>query len=264
MARSSARRLVLLALTFFAAAPSLPARIISYAPVTDRHAMPAVQHRANRTYLLIEADYPISIYSGAYGAKLVLYDSRGEREPRVLFGGPEVTIFRAAAREETDGTLRILVQTNANLGGDNLFRAIRYLYSADTGATWKPLPLPATDWYYPIPVADVGGPVARERGSTIRIGTTEFPFVLVIAPNAPTGAGVFRVGVDGEVKLLLPLVVNSNPGFVGSDREGTRFLVTGSPLTPTGPLANSIRILHLDGQLEDVQPLTQARYGLQG
>jgi hypothetical protein len=264
MTRSSSRRPVLLALALFAAASSLPARIISYAPVTDRHAMPAVQHRTNRNYLLIEADNPISTYGGAYGATLVLYDSRGEREPRVLFGGAEVTIFRAAAREETDGTLRILVQTNANLGGDNPSEAIRYLYSGDSGATWKPLPLPATDWYYPTPLADVGGPVVRERGSSIRIGTSEFPFVLVVAPGGPTGAGVYRVGAEGGVTLLLPLLVNSNPGFIGSNRYGTRFLVTGSPMTATGPLANSIRILDIDGSIEDLQPLPQARYGLEG
>jgi hypothetical protein len=262
--RSLLPRSALLALALSTAASTLPARIISYAPVTDRHAMPAVQHRTNRYYVLVEADYPISSYGGAYGAKLVLYDSSGEREPRVLLGGPEVQISAAAARAETDGALRILVRTNARLGADNPLRADRFLYSADAGQTWRVLQIPGTSWYYPSPAADVGGPVVRERGSTIRIGTPEFPFVVVAAPNAPSGAGVFRVRIDGSVTLLLELVVNSSPGFVGSNREGTRFLLTGSPLTPTGPLANSVRILGLDGRLEDVQPLTQARYGLEG
>lgn len=262
--RSLPRRPLLLALAFSTVASTLPARIISYAPVTDRHAMPAVQHRTNRNYLLIEADYPISIYTGAYSAKLVLYDSKGEREPRVLFGGPEVTIAAAAAREEADGALRILALTNFDVGAGNPLGAVRYIYSPDSGQSWRALPIPATSWYYPSFFADVGGPVVRERGSSIRIGPRDFPFVVVAAPNAPTGAGVFRIGVDGSVTRLVELVVNSNPGFVGSNREGTRFLVTGSPISAAGPLADSIRILDLDGRLEDLRPLPQARYGLQG
>jgi hypothetical protein len=258
------RRPLLLALFLYAVSSVLSARIISYAPVTDRHAMPAVQYRTSRFYLLVEADYPITAYGGAYAAKLVLYDSKGETEPRVLLGGSDVQISDAALREEPDGALRILVRTNARLGVDNPLRLDRFLYSADAGRTWGVLPIPGTSLYYPAFAEDVGGPVVRERSSTIRIGTRDFPFVVVAAPNAPSGAGVYRVGANGSVTVLLELAVSSSPGFVGSNREGTRFLVTGSPLTPTGPLANSIRILDLDGRLQDVEPLTQARYGLQG
>lgn len=256
-------RSVLLAVSLSAVASILPARIVSYAPVTDRHATPAVQHRLNRHYVLIESDNPISVY-GATRAKLVLYDSKGEREPRVLLEGPQVDILAAAVREESDGALRLLIHTNANLGGDNPLRAHRYLYSPDGGQTWKATGIPQPGFFSPTLFADVGGPVVRERGSPVRIGTRDFPFVVMAAPNAPFGAGVYRVSAEGAATRLLELASNSSPGFVGSNREGTRFLVTGSPLSPTGPLANSIRILDLDGQLEDLQPLPQARYGLKG
>jgi hypothetical protein len=264
--RSLPRRSVLLGLALSALASFAPARIISYAPVTDQHAMPAVQHRTNRFYVLVEAAFPVSSYGGAYGAKLVLYDSNGEREPRVLLGGPEVQISEAAVREEADGTLRILVHTNARLGTDLLPSVNRFLYSADSGETWRALPIPAGDSPSIALLADVGGPVARERGSPIRIGSRDFPFVLATSDYTTATARVYAVRSGGGVKVLAELAwTYSAPAtLVGSNRDGTRFLVSGSPLTPLGPLANSIRVLDLDGRLEDLLPLPQARYGLEG
>jgi hypothetical protein len=263
--RSLPRRSLLLALGLYSIASILPARIISYAPVTDRHALPAVQHRTNRQYVLIEADEPISPY-GAYSAKLVLYDSKGEREPRVLFGGPDVRISAAAAREEADGTLRILARTTARIGGDNPFQAERFLYSPDSGATWRVVPIAAGLLTYPFLLSDVGGPVARGRGSAIRIGTSDVPFVLVSIDYASAISRVYAVLSDGTAKPLVDLAYTYSPppGFAGSNREGTRFLLSGSPLSPSGPLADSIRILDLDGNLEDLRPLPQARFGLEG
>jgi hypothetical protein len=264
MAYSSFRRPVLLALTLLAAASSVPARIISYAPVTDRHAMPAMQHRTNRFYVLIEADSPISSY-GAYGAKLVLYDSKGEREPRVLLGGPDVFIGAAAAREEADGSLRILTLTTARVAGDNPSGTQRFLYSPDSGATWRIVPISA-GLVTPMPLSDVGGPVARGRGSAIRIGTRDFPFVLVWQDYSGTIARVYAVRSDGSARTLVDLAwtYSPAPGLAGSNREGTLFLLSGSPLSPSGPLANSIRVLDLEGNLEDLRPLPQARSGLEG
>ncbi|HSE63696.1 MAG TPA: hypothetical protein VLG15_08820 [Thermoanaerobaculia bacterium] len=261
--RSLPRRSLLFALGLFSIASILPARIISYAPVTDRHAMPAVQHRTNRNYLLIEADYPISIYSGAYSAKLVLYDSKGEREPRVLFGGPGVTISEAATREEIDGTLRILVRTNA-APGSAVPGADRFLYSSDSGATWRVLAVGGPTLVTAF-AADVGGPVARGRGAAIRIGTTEFPFVFVSIDHTIAIGRVHAVRADGGIKVLRDLAVTyPGPGLLGSNREGTKFLLSGSPVSQFGPLASSVRVLDLDGNLEDLQPLPQARYGLEG
>jgi hypothetical protein len=263
--RSLPRRSVLLGLALSALASFAHARIISYAPVTDQHAMPAVQHRTNRFYVLVEAAYPISSYGGAYGAKLVLYDSKGEREPRVLLGGPEAQIYAAAAREESDGSVRIIVRTDARLGSDNPQRANRYLYTPDSGATWRVVPI-AGELAAGAFLADVGGPVARERGSAIRIGSRDFPFVLVTSDYATGISRVHAVRADGGAKVLADLAWTYNPPPVlaGSNREGTRFLLSGSPLTPLGPLANSIRMLDLDGGFEDLQPLPQARYGLEG
>ncbi|HEY6065618.1 MAG TPA: hypothetical protein VIY96_05650, partial [Thermoanaerobaculia bacterium] len=113
---------------------------------------------------------------------------------------------------------------------------------------------------------DVGGPVARGRGSAVRIGSSGFPFVLLSVDYAAGSAGVFAVRSDGSVRVLTDLTASYSPGpaLLGSNLEGTRFLLSGSPSTPFGPLADSVRIIDLDGRLEDLHPLPQARYGLEG
>ncbi len=271
--RSLARREVLLAVVLSAVASILPARIISYAPVTDRHAVPAIQHRLNRHYVLIESDTPITPWSGAFAAKLVLYDSKGEQEPRVIFPPQpqlqvtSVHISAAAVREDAStGALSVLVRTNANLSGDNALQANRFLYSGDAGETWKAVPIPP-EWSF-LPqaalLADVGGPVVRERGSPIRLGSDESPFVLMVSSSAIATSRVYAVGSDGRARLLQEMLAASNPGLAGSDREGSRFLVAGAPIIAGNPVASSIRILDLNGRLEDLRPLPFARYGLEG
>ena len=225
-------RPVLLALALSAVASILPARIISYAPVTDRHATPAVQHRSSRQYLLIESDQPMTTYGGAFAAKLVLYDSKGEREPRVVFPADtsNVQISAAAVHEDASGTLRILIRSDADLAGDNPARVQRFLFSPDGGATWKAVPIAGGSFLAGALLrADVGGPVVRERGSAIRLGSSEFPFVLMTTRTYAEPTRIHAVGSDGSAKLLAEMAINSNPGLIGSNREGTRFLVIGVP-----------------------------------
>src|SRR5688572_19356972 len=131
---------VLLALVLSAVASVLPARIVSYAPVTDRVAVPAIQNRLNRQYVLIESD---PLYS-QYGDKLVLYDSHGGAEPRVIFppDGSQASIRVAAVREGDDGVSAILIGSNIDIGGDNPYRYPRFFFSSDSGRTWKVVPFP--------------------------------------------------------------------------------------------------------------------------
>src|SRR4051812_23314902 len=72
------------------------ARVISYSPYTDRSAVPAVQSRLNRHFVLVEqtssssgflppnVSPPLPGPSFSFG-QVVLYDSRGAEEPRVVF-----------------------------------------------------------------------------------------------------------------------------------------------------------------------------------
>jgi hypothetical protein len=265
--RSLPPRPVLLALALSAVASVLPARIISYAPVTDRHAAPAIQHRSSRQYVLIESDQPITTYAGAFAARLVLYDSKGEREPRVVFpaGSSNVRISVAAVHEDPSGTLRILVLSDADLAGDNPTRVHRFLFSPDGGATWKAVPIAGGSFLGSALLrADVGGPVVRERGSAIRLGSNDFPFVLMTTRTSSEPVRIHAVGSDGSAKLLAEMAINSNPGLIGTNREGTRFLVMGVPILPSGFSGNTIRILDLNGRMKEIRPALAPRYGLEG
>src|SRR5438105_7524871 len=103
------------------------ARVISYAAYTSQKDMPAVQHRLNRHFVLVE--FP-SGYAPA--GQAVLYDTKSEDEPRVispLFG--TTPIYAAAVRED-DSQLAVFLQTSPNTA----------MLSVDRGFTWKPFLLP--------------------------------------------------------------------------------------------------------------------------
>jgi len=250
-------RLFALALVLSSLPFSLPARIISYAPVTDRHATPAVQHRMNRHYALIESDTPFFFPGPLPGVpppltrrgRLVLYDSKGESEPRVILPktGGEVSISMAAVWEGPEEKPRVLVGTDADLGGDNPSRLHRFLYSGDAGETWKAVATPAgfgiADGFY----EDTGGPFVRTRGAQVRIGSRDFPFVL-------SSGGLYAVASDGSARSL-----GGSGRLIGSDAQGTRFLVMGGTLAP-----DAVRVVDLDGRLGPVIESVPASTQLEG
>jgi hypothetical protein len=206
------------------------ARVISYSPYTDRVATPALQSRLNRHFVLAEQTQtgsPIGLPpvpgGGFPNGQVVLYDSRGEEEPRVIFpqDGSSATIVSAASREEGD-VVSILLQTYANFNGTNpTFQPI-WLMSSDSGATWKKVAIPNTAAIYQVAVPDVGGAFVRSRYSNVRIGTREFPFVVA---ELSTPQAIYVVGADASTKpIVIAGTMNSN-ALIGSDREGRRFLV---------------------------------------
>src|SRR6202035_1201376 len=111
-------RLAILALL----AVTAQARVISYAPYTNRVATPAVQHRMNRHFVLIEDSgqiirsllpiLPIPYYSTG---QVVLYDSKGVEEPRVIYpqDGSFAQVFALAVREDERQIPTILLQTTS-------------------------------------------------------------------------------------------------------------------------------------------------------
>ncbi len=193
-------------------------RVLSYSPVTDSPAYPAVQFRAAPHFLLVE-QAPFAS-DGVRRDRAVLYDADARSEPRVVFnpGAAVLAIFDAAAWEDGHGTLRLLISTDANLDRSNPLRLQRFFYSPDGGVHWRPAGVPGASVI--APSLDVGGPVVRGANTQLRLGTGEFPFVAAVSPDGGISGGVFAVRADGAARLLLDRPAR----LLGTDREGARFL----------------------------------------
>src|ERR1043165_6629891 len=210
-------RAIAAALLFFASAAS--ARVISYSPYSDRISYVATQRRTNRFFAIVEvvppSQSPLSPYFGFPTGQLVIYDSKGESEPRVVLPREgTVAAFSAAAVREENGVSTILVNTNENFEGKNEARTSIWLFSADSGATWKRVALPEN---FPVQNLvsfqnDIGGPFANGRSSPIRIGTKSVPFVVQVSNGT-----ISNVAADGTVKTL---VAANNPQLVGTNADG--------------------------------------------
>ena len=234
------------------AATMMHARVISYAPLTDRPATPAVQHRMNRHFVLVEHD-PF-VYDSDPVGRIVLYDARGEEEPRVVFpfDNKGVVIGAAAVREDERQVPTILIQAVTRFNGSTTEKRL-WLMSSDGGRNWITVDLPPEEMHFFAGQQDAGGYYAHGRFSDIRIGTREFPFVLAFPGS------VYAVARDASVKRLITIpatsgrrraVEPSREGYppvsthlIGSDREGRRFLVTSAWYT---------FIVDLDGNFSQV------------
>jgi hypothetical protein len=225
--------LVLLALSGPAAA-----RVISYAPLSNRASTPAVQRRTNRHALLIEQTGVQTFVGGGPScvtcgysspSRLVLHDSLGEEEPRdVTPGGVDTGIDFAAAREEPGFPPVLLARTTAGLfAGENPTSQPRFLFSADGGTTWSVLPLPSAGVYFPWST-DIGGPFVRARDSAVRVGTASSPFLLALFESDTERVGLWDVFANGGVARRA--FASSNSSLIGMDAEGRRALLSGAPL----------------------------------
>ncbi len=234
---------VLLAL---ASAPAA-ARVVSYAPITSRTAVPAVQSRLDRSFVLIEqtglAVGPPPGGPACYGcygmtSRLVLYDSEGIDEPRDVSPGGKPSNILFAASFEDGGAVRILAVTDAALTDEAPQTARRLLYSLDRGTRWTPVALP--DGLHGDAAAigslvDRGGWYVRERGSNVRLGTSEVPFVGVFpSDKGPPGTwGLVGIDLSGSARLLAT-GQSSSFALFGSDSDVVRFLVVADAVQP-GP-----------------------------
>jgi hypothetical protein len=225
------------------------ARVISYAPYTDRNAIPVMQERLNRHFVLIEqvsspssGPIPSPPLPVSSQAQLVLYDSKGLEEPRVIYpqDGSYATINIAAAREEAN-VVSILIQTFTSSNSPI------WSMTTDSGATWKSVDLPKTAVFQQ-QFADNGGRFARGKYSLIRAGTSDVPFVLALhGPDA-----LYAVTSSGTVKKLYsPATGTIN--LAGSDREGRRFLLwesAGIEIIDVDGNRTAVSTAHLSGLVE--------------
>jgi hypothetical protein len=207
--------LFILALTFAA-----QARVISYAPYSDRASIPGTQSRTSRHFVVFEQTSTAGFYGNP--GEVVLYDSTGEEEPRVVFPkSGSANINALALREEPGQPAQILINASS---APNVYQ---WLFSSDGGDSWKPVALPPFAYsgnYYLL--ADVGGPFTHARGGNLRIGTREMPFVVALQMSATSGAFVVSgVAADGSVKTLATVAGSPSVNVLaGSDRSGRRFL----------------------------------------
>lgn len=240
------------ALLFLLCAVSAWARVISYAPYSDRISVPAFQARTNRHFVLMELSTPstinyLPVYNPTENGQLVVYDSRGLEEPRVVFppDGTQAQIYVAAARED-DSQLALLVQSTFD-GGMNPQHKMAWFLSIDGGVTWKKTALPddiwapytstTPYWYY----YDMGGPFVRSSLSAARIGTQDTPFVVSVNAVPATASGIYSLSRNGTVKLLAP---GASALLLGENVSRTRFLASFKP--------RIISIVELTGNTTDV------------
>ena len=182
------------------------ARIISYAPYTSLSTFPAVQHRMNRYFVVVENDRRLPSQPGA---QLVLYDSTGIDEPRVIRPATASSYFTiAAVREDARQISTILIYDG------------KWKLSADSGATWKEVAMqqPNTSELL-TQFADRGGPFARECESQVRIGTEESPFLVTVFDPATSGTSVVVVDRNGTARKI------TNGRVVGTNRTGSLALI---------------------------------------
>ncbi len=203
-------------LLFALTATTAFARVISYAPYSNRISVPALGLRLNRHFALVETSVT-QFSSGTVGrGQIVLYDSTGEEEPRVIFpqDSTEAAFDGVAVREVAGEPAIILAVTSSPNPTWN--------FSIDSGRTWKRLAINARLSAVP-PQVDIGGFYSRSRYSNIRIGNRDYPFVAVSVAN--DGYHLLAIAADGTPQEMMTTPLNTQISLAGSDIGRRRFLV---------------------------------------
>jgi hypothetical protein len=219
------KRLSSLLLVALLLAPLALARVISYAPYTDQASIRGHNARITRHFVLMEAA-AMDIGSSDYVSrgKVVLYDSSGREEPRVVYplGNENVTLRFAALYQPTaDSTPVILIGTHEALGPQLPAIGTMVKISVDGGATWRNISELSGKQFRSDMDVDLGGPWSRGLAAAVRIGSGAYPFIVSLQE------GTYAIPTTGAPKLL-------SPGFVvAQNREGTKFVTR----TPTNKLA---------------------------
>ncbi|HKR63918.1 MAG TPA: hypothetical protein VJZ00_09310 [Thermoanaerobaculia bacterium] len=206
-----------LALVLLVAVPAF-ARVLSYAPYSNQPSRSGEHTRTTRHFVVLEGPHR---YFDRH-SEVVLYDSAGLEEPRVVFPQSGTAAVEHAALYEPHGSATPLLLVFA----DN-----KYSFSADGGVTWKPIAIENYTVNDPIDV-DFGGPFVHGLGTQILPGTDAWPFVL--AQNY----GLYAIDAKGAPKLLAAGQQNGWPQLAGRNAAGDRFLVN---------IGNEVRMVDLAG-----------------
>ncbi|MFL6246915.1 MAG: hypothetical protein ACJ74H_12870, partial [Thermoanaerobaculia bacterium] len=233
------RRAAAVLLVMCAVAIPALARVLSYAPYSNRTSLPGYHERTTRYFVLIESIDDTNAWSAQ---QLVIYDTLGAHEPRVVYPttGPGTWIY-AAALYERKGIPSLPPMLLALV---NRQSAPVLIFSGDGGATWndvagtegKTVPLPTDN--------DFGGPSTQGLTSPLITGNDAMPFIVSLAYN-----GIIGIKANGEAQ---PISTIPTARVVGKDLTGTRLLITGQ---------QSIEMLDLStGTRKSIAPLQYAYY----
>lgn len=177
------------------------ARVLSYAPYSNQPTRTGVHERSTRYFPTIEGP------NGYFFSEneVVLYDSSGIEEPRVVYPPNGKTRIDQVALFETKNPAAkpmLLVAEGA-----------KTMFSADGGATWIQVSN-NNEWTNGPRDVDVGGPFVQGLGNQILPGTEAWPFIVTYS------SGVRAISASGESKLLFP-----GAALAGRNAAGDRFLI---------------------------------------
>lgn len=206
-------------LLFFSLSVAVPilARVVSYAPYTSRVALPSFQDRTSRHFVLIEAKAEEFLHPVA--REVVLYDSSGTEEPRVIT--PKTGVWEQTALYQKDGGTPVILALTS-----------RSVMVSDGGTNWREVQGLGGFQLASVQDADTGGPFANGLFAPIVLGNDAWPFVVSLREN-----GVWAISRTGEAR---PLMRASDARVVGRNAAGDRFLIQSG---------KTIRTATLDGTL---------------
>ncbi|HUQ81122.1 MAG TPA: hypothetical protein VM076_08295 [Gemmatimonadaceae bacterium] len=203
----------------FSLAIAIPAaaRVVSYAPYTSHVALPSFQDRSSRHFVLIESTPEEFLYDT--DREVVLYDSTGAEEPRVIT--PRSGVWeQTALYQKGGGTPLILALEQGSM------------MISDGGTTWRAVQGVGSFYLEPPYDVDTGGPFANGLFAPVVLGNDAWPFVVTLRYN-----GVWAISRTGEAKALLK---SSDARVIGRNAAGDRFLIQSG---------KTIRTATLDGTL---------------
>jgi hypothetical protein len=192
------------------------ARVLSYAPYSNRTSMSGYHERTSRRFVVIESATDLNVSNVQ---QLVLYDTAGTQEPRVVYppdGGLGTEIQAAALyeRNSTTGPLPppplLLVMVYEADGAHTKF-------SPDGGTTWNEVFGTRNKFVEHGYESDFGGPYVQGLSNPIRTGSDERPFLVSYEQS-----GVYAITGAGE---LQPIVAEPYVRVIGQDRTGTHLLL---------------------------------------
>lgn len=216
MKRFAGLLVLIVALSLSVALPG-SARVVSYAPYTNRVAIPSVQDRTSRHFVLIESTAEEFLYES--DREVVLYDSSGAEEPRVITPGSGV--WEQTALYQKNGARPVILALTS-----------RSVMVSDGGANWRQVPGLGSFQLASVGDVDTGGPFANGLFAPIVLGNDAWPFVVSLQNN-----GVWAISRTGEAKRLMQAY---DARVVGRNAAGDRFLIQSG---------GTIRTATLDGTL---------------
>lgn len=220
-----AQRLRSFLLVLLLLSPAALARVISYAPYTDKVAFRGYQSRLARHFVLMESDATQAGPGYVFGGKLVLYDAKGEQEPRVVYPANDQTapIRFAALYESGTGQEPILLIGTYDTSIQGQVASTRI--STDGGRTWRRITELDGKEVNSDGDVDTGGPWTHGLAAPVRIGSAAFPFVVSYRGS------VWAIAANGAPRQLAATSPNIGNALVAQNREGTHFVIRTGEMT---------------------------------